>query len=79
MEILLPQLQMQCVDAVMLPSRLFVEPSSASKLPLAPVDLLKVSGLPAIASISGAGALVVAANKRIPPALAKTLGIESWT
>lgn len=77
-EDLLPLLQMQRVDAVMMPSRLFSEISSASKLPLAQRDLSKLSGLPAVASVTGAGAQVVAAIKKIPPALAKTLGIESW-
>ncbi|HMA95923.1 MAG TPA: hypothetical protein VKP30_24715 [Polyangiaceae bacterium] len=77
-EDLLPLLQMQRVAAVMIPSRLFSEISSASKLPLAQSSLSKVSGLPAVASITGTGAQVVAAIKKMPLALSKTLGVDAW-
>ncbi len=77
-EDLLPLLQMQRVDAVLLPSRLFSEIKSASKLALTQKELGKSVGLPSVASVSGAGAQVAAAIAKLPPAVARTLGVDSW-
>jgi hypothetical protein len=77
-EDLLPLLQMQRVDAVLLPSRLFFEVKSASKLALVQKDLTKTVGLPAVASVTGAGAQVANAIAKMPPGVAKTLGVDSW-
>jgi hypothetical protein len=77
-EDLLPLLQMQRVDAVVLPSRLFSEIKTASKLALVQKELDKTIGLPAVATMTPAGAQVVTAISRMPTAVAKTLGVDSW-
>jgi hypothetical protein len=77
-EDLLPLLQMQRVDAVLLPSRLFSEIKSASKLALVPKELGKTVGLPAAAVVTPAGEQIIAAIRKMPTAVAKTLGVDSW-
>lgn len=77
-EDLLPLLQMQRVDAVLLPSRLYSEIKSASKLALVQKELGKSVGLPAVAAVSGAGSQVASALSKMPGSVAKTLGVDSW-
>lgn len=77
-EDLLPLLQMQRVDAVLLPSRLYSEVKGASKLNLAQQELAKTVGLPAAAVITPAGSQVLAALAKMPAHAAKTLGVDSW-
>lgn len=77
-EDLLPLLQMQRADAVLLPTRLFAEIRSASKLTLATKELGKSIGLPAAASVTPAGAQVVAALSKVAANVSKTLGVDSW-
>jgi hypothetical protein len=78
LEDLLPLLQMQHVEAVVLPSRLFSEIRVATKLALFQKELNKTVGLPAVATVTAAGEQIIAAIKRIPTVIAKTLGVDSW-
>jgi hypothetical protein len=77
-EDLLPLLQMQRVDAVLLPTRLFFDVKTASKLALVQKELGKTVGLPAVAAVTAAGEQIIAAIKRMPTAVAKNLGVDSW-
>lgn len=77
-EDLLPLLQMQRVDSVLLPARLVSEIKSASKLNLVTRDLMKQVGLPAVAAVTPGGDQIVAAVSKMSPATAKTLGVDSW-
>jgi hypothetical protein len=77
-EDLLPLLQMQRVEAVLLPSRLFSDIKSASKLALVQKELSKTVGLPAAAAVTAAGEQIMAEIKRMPTAADKTLGVDSW-
>jgi hypothetical protein len=77
-EDLLPLLQMQRVDAVLLPLRLFSEIKSTSKLALTERQLGKSVALPAVASVSAGGGRVVSAVSKMPPDIAKILGVDSW-
>jgi hypothetical protein len=77
-EDLLPLLQMQRADAVLLPSRLFPELKSASKLALFAQELAKGVGLPAAASVTRVGTELVHAVSRMPVPVAKLLGVDQW-
>jgi hypothetical protein len=77
-EDLLPLLQMQRVDAVLLPARLLSEIRSTSKLALAERQLGKTVALPAVAIASSSGGRVVSAVSKMPPDIAKILGVDSW-
>ncbi|HEY5959973.1 MAG TPA: hypothetical protein VIV60_25645, partial [Polyangiaceae bacterium] len=60
-EDLLPLLQMQRVDAILLPTRLFAEVKTASKLVLVNKELSKTIGLPAVAAVTPSGEAIVSA------------------
>ncbi len=77
-EDLLPLLQMQRVESVLLPARLVPEIKSASKLNLVTRDLTKQVGLPAVAVVTPEGDRIVAAVSKMSPATSKTLGVDSW-
>jgi hypothetical protein len=77
-EDLLPLLQMQRADAILLPERLFVDVRNASKLPLASKELGKGVGLPAAANVTPAGAQVLGAVGKLSTKVSKTLGVDSW-
>jgi hypothetical protein len=77
-EDLLPLLQMQRVDAVLLPSRLFNEIKSASKLTLVQKELGKSVGLPAVATVKSSGDAIVSAIAKMPAPVSKKLGVDSW-
>lgn len=77
-EDLLPLLQMQKVDGILLPSRLVPELQTASRLALAGRELPKFVKLPAVASIGGGGSDVLAQIVHIPPKVSKTLGVDAW-
>lgn len=77
-EDLLPLLQMQRVDAVMLPSRLLGEVKAASRLNLVPRDLAKAIGLPAVAITGRHGAVILQALRKLPVNLANALGVNAW-
>lgn len=77
-EDLLPLLQMQRVEAVLLPARLFPELRAASRLGLAARELEATVGLPAVASTGPQGTSVLAAISRMPKDLSRLLGVEEW-
>lgn len=77
-EDLLPLLQMQLVNAVLLPSRLVADLRAASRLPLAERELEATVGLPAVATTGPAGAAVSSAVGKMPKDVSKLLGVEEW-
>jgi hypothetical protein len=77
-EDLLPLLQMQKVDAIVLPTRLIPELQEASRLALAQRELAKLVSLPAVASTGPGGPDALAAITHLPAKLAKTLGVDAW-
>lgn len=77
-EDLLPLLQMQRVESVLLPTRLVSEIKAASKLNLVTKELGKLVGLPAVAVITPGGDKIVAAISKMSAATSKTLGVDSW-
>jgi hypothetical protein len=77
-EDLLPLIQMQKVDGILLPTRLLPDLRAASRLTLSQRDLAKLVRLPAVAGIGPAGAEVVAAVARLPLKVSRTLGVDGW-
>lgn len=77
-EDLLPLLQMQRVEAILLPSRLFAELKAASRMNLAQRELPTGVGLPAVASLTASGADIAQAVSRLPASLGKALGVDAW-
>lgn len=77
-EDLLPLLQIQRVDALLLPSRLFAEIKSTSSLNVVQKELAGKVGLPAVATINDAGAQAIAEVGRLSGEAARALGVESW-
>jgi hypothetical protein len=77
-EDLLPLLQMQLVDAVLLPARLVADLRAASRLTLAVRELELSVGLPAVASTGPGGAAVLSVVSRMPKDVSKLLGVEEW-
>jgi hypothetical protein len=76
-EDLLPLLQMQRVESVLLPTRLVSELKSASKLNLVTKELTKMVGLPAVAVVTAAGDKIVSAVSKMSAATSITLGVDS--
>lgn len=77
-EDLLPLLQMQRVQAILLPSRLFNEIRTASRLNLVERPLTAKTGLPAVAGVGQASSGVLAALGRLPRELLEELGVDRW-
>jgi hypothetical protein len=77
-EDLLPLLQMQRADAVLIPSRMYSDLVSTSSLRLAQSELPARVGLPAIAGLGGAATVVVDLVSKLGGDAAKTLGTDSW-
>ena len=77
-EDLLPLLQMQRVEAILLPSRLFAELKAASRMNLAQRELSEGVGLPAVASLTAAGTDIAQAVSHLPAGLVKALGVDGW-
>ena len=77
-EDLLPLLQMQRVDAILLPARLLPEVRMASRLNLASRELPATVGLPTVAKLGPSGAQVLAAIKRLPAGITRAFGVEEW-
>jgi hypothetical protein len=77
-EDLLPLLQMQLVNAVLLPARLVADLRAASRLTLSVRELETTVGLPAVASTGPAGAAVLGAVSKMPKDVSKLLGVEEW-
>ena len=77
-EDLLPLLQMQRVDAILLPARLLPEVRMTSRLNLASRELPATVGLPTAAKLGPSGAQVLAAIKRLPAGITRAFGVEEW-
>ena len=77
-EDLLPLLQMQRVEAILLASRLLPEVKMASRLNLSSRELPAPVGLPTVAKLEAAGAQLVAAIKRLPNGITRAFGVEEW-
>jgi len=77
-EDLLPLLQMQRVDGVLLPARLVADLRAASRLALAVRELDLTVGLPAVANTGPGGAGVLSAISKMPRDVSKLLGVEEW-
>lgn len=77
-EDLLPLLQMQRVDAVLLPARLVADLRAASRLALSVRELELTVGLPAVANTGPAGAAVSSAISKMPKDVSKLLGVDEW-
>jgi hypothetical protein len=77
-EDLLPLLQMRRVDAILLPSRLFAELRTSSRMSLVQRELPGAIGLPAVASTGPGGAEIAARISKLPASLAAILGVDAW-
>jgi len=77
-EDLLPLLQMQRVDAIVIPQRLLSDVKSASRINLVARELSKQIGLPAVASLGSAGPGISAGISKLPPGLSQTMGVDAW-
>lgn len=77
-EDLLPLLQMQRADCVLLPARLLPDLSNASKLALMSQEIQKGVGLPAAASVGQNGAELLRAISRMRANVAKLVGVDQW-
>lgn len=77
-EDLLPLLQMQKVEAILLPSRLLPEVKAASRLALAQRELTARVKLPAVAGVGAGGSDAAAAVARLPGKVSRTFGVEEW-
>lgn len=77
-EDLLPLLQMQRVESVLLPARLVQELRAASRLPLVDVELEHDVGLPAAAGVGPNAAAVLGVISRMPKELSKLFGVDAW-
>jgi len=77
-EDLLPLLQMQRVEAILLPARLQSEIKATSKLDLVGTELAKKVGLPAASSVTAIGTQVISALGKMPMNVLRTLGVDSW-
>jgi hypothetical protein len=77
-EDLLPLLQLERVEAILLPARLLPEVSAPSRLHLVPRELQLGIGLPAIASLGAGGARIVSRIRHLPVNIAQELGVSEW-
>jgi hypothetical protein len=77
-EDLLPLLQMQRVEAILLPARLLPDVKMTSRLNLASRELPAMVGLPTAAKLGASGAQVLAAIKRLPTGITRAFGVEEW-
>jgi hypothetical protein len=77
-EDLLPLLQLQRVEAILLPARLLGEIAAPSRLTLVPCALGPKVALPAVASLGSGGAAVVQAVRRLPASVTGELGVNEW-
>lgn len=77
-EDLLPLLQMQRVDAILLPSRQVPELQAASRLTLAQRELGGLVKLPAVAVVGSQGADALAQVTKLPLKVSRMLGVDEW-
>lgn len=77
-EDLLPLLQMQRVECICLPERLFQELRGMSRMNLVATELRKRVGLPSVGSVAGRGGDVVTAVRSMSLDVSKSLGVDAW-
>lgn len=77
-EDLLPLLQMQRVDAILIPERLIGDVKSASRINLMARQLPNAVGLPALAALGPGAASVSAGLAQLPMSLSQTMGVDAW-
>jgi hypothetical protein len=78
LEDLLPLLQMQKVDGILLPTRFLPDVQASSRLTLEPHPLASPVKLPALAALGPGGSEAVAAVARLPLKISKSLGVDEW-
>jgi len=77
-EDLLPLLQMQRVDAILLAARLVAELKKASRLNLMQRDLSTKVELPAAVNLGAGGPQILGALSRLPAQLSAAMGVDEW-
>jgi len=77
-EDLLPLLQMQRVDAILLASRFVVELRKASRLNLVQKDVAGKVELAAAATTGSGGGQIFAALSHLPASLSSAMGVDEW-
>jgi hypothetical protein len=77
-EDLLPLLQMQRVDAIVVAARLADELRQMSRMNLTLLQLPKRVGLPTVAALGPSGAQAVSAIARLPASASQLLGVDEW-
>src|SRR5215203_6136409 len=77
-EDLLPLLQLQRVDAILIAARLLDELKATSRMALATTLLASQVDLPAVARTGPAGDAVVAAVAKLSGNIARALGVDQW-
>jgi hypothetical protein len=77
-EDLLPLLQLQRVEAILLPARLLGDVGAPSRLSLVPRELSRKVGLPAVASLGTGGARILQAVRHLSASVAGELGVNEW-
>lgn len=77
-EDLLPLLQLERVEAILMPARLLPEIQSTSRLNLLPRELVTKVGLPAVAKTGTGFATILRGIAKLPAAASKSLGVDEW-
>lgn len=77
-EDLLPLLQFERVESILLPTRLLSEVRAQSSLNIAGRDIGQKLPLPALASVGPGGAVAISAAQRLSGRAAELLGVDSW-
>jgi hypothetical protein len=77
-EDLLPLLQMQRVEGILLPTRLVPEIQTMSRLKLVQRELSVKVGLPALAISGPGGAEILTAVSKLPREACAMLGVDEW-
>jgi hypothetical protein len=77
-EDLLPLLQMQRVDAILLAARFVTELRKASRMSLTQRELATKVELPAAANLGAGGAQILGALSHLPAQLSNAVGVDEW-
>jgi hypothetical protein len=77
-EDLLPLLQLERVDAILIPQRLFSDVKSESRINLVQRELPLSVGLPALAAIGPGAPNISSAVAQLPINLLRTMGVDAW-
>lgn len=77
-EDLLPLLQMQRVEAIVVAARLVQDLREMSRMNLTLLPLEKRVGLPAVAALGPLGKEAVSAIARLPESASRLLGVDAW-